>query len=345
VIFHLLQTEQIRRANHLWTNDSLFLRDKLLIPVSSTSQENNESSSSGYEGGGGVTASSPRSNHEIDLDGFVGNVSSNNQSYPLGENGSFKMQPHWSHPLCDSFDESEDCIVNSSSGSVNLKFSSVEGEGCLNSSGVGDGSTTSSSDVWSSSKDSPLQLGVGRSNSSQVESLPRTSSSSSNNGAICNDGGAQHHNNNHLLNDSSGSSTGGQLLKNSKHYSSMDNGTGLYQNSSASDLFFASSSTAPGTPTSPDSSTTSSSRRRSVVDHSEKSAKEFLSRIDTAIASSRMQAQSKSDQEKPAWVTFDSDSESDHRNSSGGTSITRQGRHLRYSLRKLEKAQEELFQL
>lgn len=28
-----LQTEQIRRANRLWANDSLFLRETLLIPI------------------------------------------------------------------------------------------------------------------------------------------------------------------------------------------------------------------------------------------------------------------------------------------------------------------------
>lgn len=33
----MLQTEQIRRANRLWTNDSLFLRESLLIPVKSKS--------------------------------------------------------------------------------------------------------------------------------------------------------------------------------------------------------------------------------------------------------------------------------------------------------------------
>lgn len=32
-IYFFLQTEQIRRANRLWANDSLFLRKTLLIPI------------------------------------------------------------------------------------------------------------------------------------------------------------------------------------------------------------------------------------------------------------------------------------------------------------------------
>lgn len=31
----MFQTEQIRRANRLWTNDSLFLRETLLVPIPS----------------------------------------------------------------------------------------------------------------------------------------------------------------------------------------------------------------------------------------------------------------------------------------------------------------------
>jgi len=301
--FVFLQTEQIRRANQLWTNDSLFLRDKLLIPVEKGSQENDE---------GGM---------EADLSSNSGSVSNNHggttsTTTPLGENGSFKMQPHWSHPLCDSF-ESEDCIV-SSPISVNLELSN--GASSLDESVGGHSSST-----WSSSGQNNSM--VNTSCDQLGDSYVRTSSNNNGKGAIHNGGGA--HNNQ-------------QLLKNSKHYSSMDYGP-TYQ-STSSDMFFT-SSTAPGTPGSPScSSSASPSRRRSVVDHSEKSAEEFLSRIDTAIASSKMQAMNKSEQDKPVWVTFDSDSESDHRNTSG-TSISRQGRHLRYSLRKLEKAQEELFQL
>lgn len=99
-----------------------------------------------------------------------------------------------------------------------------------------------------------------------------------------------------------------------------------------------------GTTSNPLSPTSQSSSSR-IVDYSEKSAHDFLSRIDSAIASSRIRAKNKdSEDKKEPWVTFDSDGESDHRHSSG-TSITTQGRHLRHSLRKLEKAQDELFQL
>lgn len=46
--FICFQTEQIRRANRLWTNDSLFLRETLLVPipsdtVSCSSQSNSHS--------------------------------------------------------------------------------------------------------------------------------------------------------------------------------------------------------------------------------------------------------------------------------------------------------------
>lgn len=104
------------------------------------------------------------------------------------------------------------------------------------------------------------------------------------------------------------------------------------------------SSMSNGTTSNPLSPTSQSSSSR-IVDYSEKSAQDFLSRIDSAIASSRSRAKTKDSQHtKQTWVTFDSDGESDQRNSPG-TSITTQGRHLRYSLRKLEKAQDELFQL
>jgi len=79
-----------------------------------------------------------------------------------------------------------------------------------------------------------------------------------------------------------------------------------------------------------------------VKDHSEKSVNEFLSRIDTAIASTREKTLPLKQSSKQ-WVTFESDSESDHRSS--GTSLLAQGRQLRHSLRKLEKKQDELFQL
>lgn len=32
-MYFTFQTEQIRRTNRLWTNDSLFLRESLLVPV------------------------------------------------------------------------------------------------------------------------------------------------------------------------------------------------------------------------------------------------------------------------------------------------------------------------
>lgn len=107
-----------------------------------------------------------------------------------------------------------------------------------------------------------------------------------------------------------------------------------------------SSSMSNGTTTSNPLSPTSQSSSSKIVDYSEKSAKDFLSRIDSAIASSRIRAKNKDAQnDHEPWVTFDSDGESSDLRHSSGTSITTQGRHLRYSLRKLEKAQDELFQL
>jgi hypothetical protein len=58
--------EQIRRANRLWTNDSLFLRETLLVPVQ------NEGASSPSEVVLGESLSSPSSlsnnNNSVDSD-------------------------------------------------------------------------------------------------------------------------------------------------------------------------------------------------------------------------------------------------------------------------------------
>lgn len=82
-----------------------------------------------------------------------------------------------------------------------------------------------------------------------------------------------------------------------------------------------------------------------VKDHSEKSVNEFLSRIDTAIASTREKTLPLKQSSKQ-WITFESDSESEQYRSSGsGVSVRSNGRQLRQSLQKLEKKQEEFFQL
>src|SRR5687768_16089327 len=96
----------------MWTNDSLFLRDKLLIPVVSNEENHNGNSSSGTNG------------HQ--------------SSSSLGDNGEFKMKPHWTHPLCDSMEE--DCIVSPGSVKLGSRDSNID----LNSS----------EDTWCSSKDS-----------------------------------------------------------------------------------------------------------------------------------------------------------------------------------------------
>lgn len=209
----------------------------------------------------------------------------------------FKMQPHWTHPLCDSLDE--DCIVVSPES---VKLGSRSSNLDLNSS----------ADTWCSSKDSLYA-------NSNLDAVSNASGGATSNGTH--------------------SSSHSPLACSKGKHSSMDNGR---SSGSSSRHLGNTSSTTPGSPES-----SSPSRSCSIVDHSEKSAEEFLSRIDSAIATSKKQAKNKAERDKtaPPWVTFDSDSESsDHRHSSG-TSITRQGRHLRYSLRKLEKAQEELFQL
>lgn len=283
-----IQTEAIRRVNQLWANDSLFLRDKLLIPV-----------------------------EQSETNGELDSRNSSNLCSPLDDSGGFKMQPHWTHPLCDSFEE--DCIVSPESVKLGSRSSNMD----LNSS----------ADTWCSSKDSLFANNVdGLSNGTHSSSHSPLASTKSKHSSMDNGTSSsssyQHY---YSVNDNS------QQQNNSHHHH--------HNNHTAS----SSTTTAPETPTSPSSASASSSRNCSIVDHSEKSAQEFLSRIDSAIASSKKQAKNKADeQDKTApWVTFDSDSESsDHRHSSAsGTSITRQGRHLRYSLRKLEKAQEELFQL
>lgn len=82
-----------------------------------------------------------------------------------------------------------------------------------------------------------------------------------------------------------------------------------------------------------------------VRDHSEKSAEDFLARIDSAIESKKRQVKISAENfNSRPWVTFESDSESDQRQSSR-TLLRTEGKHLRYSLRKLEKTHDEIFEL
>jgi hypothetical protein len=261
-----VSTEQIRRINQLWTNDSLFLRDKLLIPwansIPSSSTNGNLSSNSSSTS----TVYANGTHHEVQSSSSVTSLSEahqdlNDSQGQSGGGGSIcssitspGSSKHWTHPLSDSF-ESEDCFP------------------------------------------SPVP----------PPNPPR--------------------------------------LQN--HQESSPNWKTFESNSTAPRNGCNSTTTNP-TP-SGSSLTTSPKKRFPLKDHSEKSAQDFLSRIDTAIASSRNQVKSVGGDENGGrpWVTFESDSESDHyqRSSSVGTSLRTEGRHLRYSLKKLEKTQDELFQL
>ncbi|ODN00525.1 LysM and putative peptidoglycan-binding domain-containing protein 1 [Orchesella cincta] len=267
-----ITTEQIRRANNLWTNDSLFLRDKLLIPVVRSANSQDGSSGSQH---GECSSRTSCSDTEADLTSSMDNDGSLPPClHRLEDETSRSGVPStWSHPLCDSYYE-RDCSnwENESQSEVPFGAESLSYQG-----------------------DHPLA--TIDPNTTKFKLISKEEGNASSNV----------------------SSPNGHVVRAN---SSMSNGT-----------------------TSNPLSPTSQSSSSKIVDYSEKSAKDFLSRIDSAIASSRIRAKTKDLQNNTTpWVTFDSDSESDHRHSSG-TSITTQSRHLRYSLRKLEKAQDELFQL
>jgi len=86
-------------------------------------------------------------------------------------------------------------------------------------------------------------------------------------------------------------------------------------------------------------------KRPSIVDKSEKSVADFLSRIDSSIASNKTKVQDKSQCSTSEWVTFDSENDPNTRCSRTSSVTGNQGRQIRYSLRKLERTQNELFQL
>jgi len=261
-----VSTEQIRRANNLWTNDSLFLRDKLLIPI--IEGGNGQDGSSGSQHGD-CSSRASGSDTEGDLTSSMDNE--NEGSLPPclqrldDEGGRNDVPPTYTHPLCDEYYQRD----------------------CNN---------------WENESDVPFG----------AESLNYV---------------ADH-----------------PLATNGANRSKSKNGVEEEFPSPNGHVVRPSSSMSNGTTSNPLSPTSQSSSSR-IVDYSEKSAQDFLSRIDSSIASSRIRAKTKESQNNhEPWVTFDSDGESDHRHSSG-TSITTQGRHLRSSLRKLEKAQDELFQL
>jgi len=134
------------------------------------------------------------------------------------------------------------------------------------------------------------------------------------------------------------STTGKTLSQNSYNYDSYQNGDPLTRSHS---------SCVNGVPGGVETESGNDWTQRYVVkDHSEKTANEFLSRIDIAIATTRERTLPLK-QNSQQWVTFESDSESEqhpHR-PSGRTSRLANGPQLRHSLRKLEKKQDELYQL